>query len=105
VGELSLPFPHQTPWNDLTGKPDDQMPVDSDEYDSAIESFENRYFDPRQINGAIPVCHLGCARRQLLVITGPEAGYIWSDDRSEYKGLSPLSSPGRGRTTFYPMVS
>lgn len=101
VGALSSPFPHQGPWNDLTGKPDNRMPVDSDEYDLGVAAFEKHYFAPHQINGAIPICHLGCARRHLLVVAGPEAGYIWSDDRAEYKGLSPLSSPSHPRTTFY----
>jgi hypothetical protein len=101
IGDLSSPFPHRGTWNDLTGKPDDQMPMDSDEYDAAIEAFDKRYFDRRQISGAIPICHLGCARRQLLVITGFEAGHIWSDDRAEYKGLSSLSSSARARTTFH----
>lgn len=101
VGDLSSPFPHQDAWNDLTGKPDDQMPMGSDEYDAAIEAFDQRYFDRCQISGAIPICHIGCALRQLLIITGPEAGHIWSDDRADYKGLSPLKGSCGVRTTFH----
>ena len=101
VGHLSLPFPHTNAWNDLTGKPDDQMVPDSDEYDYLIETFDQKYYDPRQVDGAIPICHLGCALRQWLIICGPEAGNVWCDDRADYGGLRPLQSPERIRTSFF----
>lgn len=101
VGRLSSPFPHSGPWNDLAGKPDDQAAMNSEEYDALIEAFERRYFDTCQVEGAIPICHVGCALRQWLIITGPEAGNVWCDDRADYKGLHPLKSHGRDRTTFF----
>lgn len=101
VGRLSSPFPHSDTWNDLIGKPDDSAVTDSDEYDGLIEAFEKRYFDTCQVNGAIPICHLGCALRQWLVITGPEAENVWCDDRADYKGLHPLKTHGRERTSFF----
>jgi hypothetical protein len=101
VGQLSLPFPHTSAWNDLTGKPDDQAAMDSDEYDALIEAFDQKYYDSRQVDGAIPICHLGCALRQWLVISGPETGNVWCDDRADYKGLHPLETQGRVRTSFF----
>ncbi len=53
------------------------------------------------MNGAIPICHLGCALRQWLVVTGPEAGNIWCDYRADRRGIYPLSAPGKERVTFY----
>lgn len=101
VGQLSAPFPHTEAWNDLAGKPDDEAATDEHEYDELIEAFEKRYFDTCHVQGAIPICHLGCALRQWLVITGPEAGNVWCDDRADYKGLHPLKTQGRERTTFF----
>ena len=101
MGDLSSPFPHTNPWNDLTGKPDDQAAMDSGEHDALLEEFDQRYYDSRQVDGAIPICHLGCALRHWLVISGPEAGNIWCDDRADYKGLHPLEAQGRVRTSFF----
>jgi hypothetical protein len=99
IGELSEPFPHDRPWNDIIDKP--EYKDDDEEFDTLIETFDQRYRDPRQVNGAIPICHLGCARRQWLVISGPEAGNIWCDDRADYKGIYPLQTPGQNRVSFF----
>jgi hypothetical protein len=52
------------------------------------------------VNGAIPVCHIGCALRRWLVVTGPERGHIWCDDRADQRGLYPLRLHGADRVTF-----
>ena len=101
VGRLSSPFPHSSPWNDLTGKPNEQALLDSNENDALIEAFEQKYYDSRHVDGAIPICHLGCALRQWLVISGPEAGNVWCDARADYKGLFPLQTQGHVRTSFF----
>lgn len=105
VGILSKPFPHRGPWNDLFGKPvyDESREDDlewEDEYQRQLDAWENRYWDVANINGAIPICHLGCALRQWLVLTGPEAGTIWSDYRADDRGLIPVEEEGRARVTF-----
>jgi hypothetical protein len=105
VGTLAEPFPHTGPWNDLVGRPveEDFGPLDysvENDFDRAYEAFERRYMDPANVNGAIPICHVGCAKRQWLVVTGPEAGHVWGDDRAEDRGLYPLQAPGRPRMTF-----
>jgi len=95
IGDLTKPFPHRAKWNDLTGKPSD-LPVNGDldghdEVDAMIEQFEARYWNPSLINGAIPICHTGCALRIWLVLNGGQAGDLWYDKRSEYGGLMPLT--------------
>jgi hypothetical protein len=100
VGKLAASFPHSGPWNDLTGVPDDDD-NDEDTYERSLDEFEDRYFDSVLVNGAIPICHLGCALRQWLVVTGPEAGNVWCDDRADRGGLYPLTAPGKERVTFY----
>jgi len=72
VGTLANPFPYTEAWNDLA-------------------AGEARYFAP--IDGAIPVCHLGCAIRIWLVVSGPEAGHLWQDDRANDGGWEPLGPP------------
>jgi hypothetical protein len=102
VGTLAEPFPHAGPWNDLTGQPieEDFGPLDysvENDYDRAAEAFERRYWDPANVNGAIPICHLGCAKRQWLVVTGPEAGHVWGDDRADGGGLYRYKRPAAVR--------
>jgi hypothetical protein len=45
------------------------------------------------------ICHEGCAIRDWLVVTGPERGNIWLDDRANDGGLLPHESGAR-RVTF-----
>jgi hypothetical protein len=101
VGCLSEPFPHTEAWNDLEGKPkDDYLEQEEDEYERQMNEFDRRYYDTKNVNGAIPICHLGCALRQWLVVTGPEAGHIWNDDRSDYGGLYPFQHKNVHRMWF-----
>lgn len=48
------------------------------------------YWNPAIMDGAIPICHLGCALRQWLVIHGERRGFVWNDFRADYRGLSPV---------------
>jgi hypothetical protein len=97
VGTLAVPFPHVSPWNDLTGMPADEG-LDEDERDRQLEAFDRVYFLP--LDGTLPVCHRGCALRVWLVVSGPEAGHIWFDDRADCNGLYPYSLPGLERVSF-----
>ncbi len=54
MGELRLPFPHVSAWND---------PPASNSQDD-----DDRYFDAALVNGAIPIAHQGCGYIDLLVI-------------------------------------
>lgn len=100
VGILSNPFPYTDPWNDLTGRPDEEIiDRDEDEYWRHLAMYEERYFTP--LDGAIPICHLGCALRHWLVISGSETGNVWADHRADDNGLAPVTLPGGDRVTFF----
>jgi len=99
VGSLATPFRYADAWNDLTGRPDDSLiDANQDEYDRQCEAFEKRYWFP--IDGAIPICHCGCALRQWLVVSGREAGEVWGDDRADYAGLYPIRTQDEERVRF-----
>jgi hypothetical protein len=101
VGTLSASFPFQTPWNDLTGMPSANLAdEDEDVYDAQMRAFENRYWSPSLVDGAIPISHAGCAIRILLVVTGNQRGFLWRDSRSEYTGLAPLCLADGTPATF-----
>lgn len=92
LGILSRPFPHDDEWNDLSGKPDEISDLEASDYDACYEKFTDRYWSGSIMNGAIPICHAGCALRIWLVVTGPEAGHLWFDKRADLGGVMPLSS-------------
>ncbi len=98
VGRLSRPFPYTQPWNDLQGMPGENAGLGEEAYEAQMAQFEHRYY--AAVDGAVPICHLGCALRQWLVVSGVEAGYIWCDFRADYRGFLPLTLPGQARVTF-----
>jgi hypothetical protein len=106
VGVLSRPFPHTGPWNELSEEPafDESREDDpewEDEYQRQVNVWEERvYWNTALVDGAVPICHLGCAERQWLVVSGPEAGNVWDDLRADRKGIKPAERPGRRRVTF-----
>lgn len=97
VGWPATRFPYTEPWNDRSGRPDPDQ-VSEDEYERQLDEFEKRYWTP--IDGAFPICHVGCAIRVLLVLTGPEAGQLWQDDRASDNGIYPLAGKSGERLTF-----
>jgi len=101
VGMLSEPFPLMKSWNDTSAMPNhDLLHRDEPEYLRQMELFEKEYWSTTLANGAFPICHQGCALQILLVVTGPEAGYLWDDRRSEYSGLKPLRLADGSQATF-----
>lgn len=91
VGDLAAEFPYREAWNDLTGRPPDELAVTNEqEYEQQMNAFEARYFAPQLMNGAFPICHMGCALRVWLVITGKQGGLLCRDGRADYTGLSPI---------------
>jgi SMI1 / KNR4 family (SUKH-1) len=87
VGDPSRPFDLSHEWNDTSLLPSDENQA---EYDRQMDDFEKVYFRPDLLNGAIPICHQGCALRIWLVVTGETTGHLWDDRRSEYEGIRPL---------------
>jgi hypothetical protein len=74
------------------------------EADRAFEEWDARlereYWNESIMDGAIPICHLGCAYRQWLVVTGKEAGNVWCDDRVDNRGIHPLLFQENRRVSF-----
>ena len=108
VGDPSRPFPHTTSWNlpesFWDGEPDPPPGTPPEEEDRLMEAWdrelEAHYWDPAIMDGAIPICHLGCALRQWLVIHGPQRGFVWNDDRADNGGISPLLGDSGEPVTF-----
>ena len=108
VGDLSAKFPHQDKWN-LPDSFWDKMPdpgpdISAEEEDLMMEvwdkQLEEHYWNPKIMNGAIPICHLGCNLRDWLVINGPQKGFIWADARTDHLGVYPLRD-GVEQLTFF----
>jgi hypothetical protein len=101
IGVLAEPFLFTDDWNDLQEMPSDELrQADEQEYERRLDQFESRYWGSSLMNGAIPICHEGCALRVWLVVTGPQAGHLWHDGRSDYSGLKPLRLADGSRATF-----
>ncbi|MFC9343589.1 SMI1/KNR4 family protein [Streptomyces sp. NPDC057020] len=62
--------------------------------DAAFEAWEERLggvqYDPRRTAGALCLCDEGCGVAVWLVVTGPERGRMWRDDRSSGTDLHPM---------------
>lgn len=101
LGILSRPFPLTDAWNDLSGMPSEELrKTNEEEYERQLQAFEHAYFDSSRVDGAIPLCHQGCALRIWLVVAGPEAGYLWDDGRASDAGLAPVKLKDGSRATF-----
>jgi len=94
---LAQPFPHVEAFNLADGLPD---PPDEDDYDSeeAFNEAEDAYWEhhdeatgrPEQWVGLLYLCHLGCALREGLVVSGRARGQMWADDSADGDGFRPL---------------
>ncbi|HKV94942.1 MAG TPA: SMI1/KNR4 family protein [Candidatus Angelobacter sp.] len=101
MGDLSEAFAFNAPWNDLSGMPAwNGGESENESYEKARDEFDRRYWSSTLMNGAIPVCHLGCALRVWLAVSGAEAGNLWYDYRADYRGLLPVALKGGSRATF-----
>jgi hypothetical protein len=101
VGRISEPFLLENEWNDLRESPEDgSLDPEDPEFETKLEQFDTRYWDSTIVNGAIPICHLGCAIRIWLVVTGNQRGRLWLDGRAEFSGISPVRTEGGTPATF-----
>jgi hypothetical protein len=102
IGDLEAPFPHREAWNlpdtFWAEGPWSREYATVEEQDAAGEAWDaqliDSYWATSVMNGAIPICHCGCARRQWLVLTGSERGNVWDDMRVDNAGVAPLIAEG-----------
>lgn len=94
---LTQPFPHVEAFNPADGLPDppDEADYDSEEQfnaaeDAYWEQHDSIVFKPEHSIGLLCLCHLGCAMREALVVTGPARGQMWADDTASDGGYRPL---------------
>lgn len=59
-------------------------------YDEDHDADDDTLFDDRHICGSIVLAHQGCGHYDRLVITGPQAGQVWTDSRGSDQGIAPL---------------
>ena len=83
VGPLDRPWPHRAAWN----LPRERLAALAAELDDDLAAAE--HWAPEIAWGAMPVASLGGGTQALLVITGPERGTLWVDDRVHDGGLTP----------------
>ncbi|APZ93332.1 SMI1/KNR4 family protein [Fuerstiella marisgermanici] len=107
-GDPGTPFPHSEAWN--LGKeffdqePDIQQGMSRDDEDRLVEKWdsllEERYWSPAIMDGAIPICHLGCGLLQWLVVHGEQQGFVWDDMRADHGGIAPVKDENGDQVTF-----
>ncbi|HEX5541016.1 MAG TPA: SMI1/KNR4 family protein [Micromonospora sp.] len=100
LATLAEPFPYISAFNPAAGLPPqpDEDDFDSEEEFNAAEDIwweehDRVAHDPAHSAGAIYLCHLGCALREMLVVSGPARGTMWADDTAEGGGFRPLLNP------------
>ncbi|MET8199610.1 SMI1/KNR4 family protein [Micromonospora taraxaci] len=94
---LGQPFPHVEAFNpaDDLPEPPDEADYDSvEEFNAAEDEYTEQHdaivFKPEHSIGLLYLCHLGCALREALVVSGPARGQMWADDTADDGGFSPL---------------
>jgi len=105
IGDVSKPFPHVGAWNQPESfwEPRNSIPsgIPAEEEDRLMAEWDKidneHYWNPAIMNGAIPICHRGCALRQWLVVNGPQRGFVWNDFRADEGGVEPLCDKQTGR--------
>ncbi|MFD7613820.1 SMI1/KNR4 family protein [Streptomyces sp. NPDC059828] len=112
MADLSLlaePFPEQGPDPEaldtlLAERPEEEAFEETEDFDDAIEAWDERWdalmFAPERTAGAIVICHLGCAQREWLIISGSHRGTVWSDRRVDDADLVPLLDDAGRPVTF-----
>lgn len=82
---LAQEFPHNTTWNDMTLLREQA-------------GGQSPYFDRMLFRGSMRIGNLGCEAYDLLVVSGPERGTIWWDERASSRaGIHPRTGPHGGR--------
>lgn len=108
VGDPGQPFRNVAAWNlsesFWKNQPDPPPGTPLEEEDRLNEAWdrelEQHYWKREIMNGAVPICHLGCALRQWLVVAGDQRGLVWNDFRADFRGISPVYDASGRQMTF-----
>ncbi|WP_019926437.1 SMI1/KNR4 family protein [Nocardia sp. BMG111209] len=104
---LAQPFPYAAEFNPADGLPD--APVEAAfESGAAFEAAVDEYWEQRDeivygrrhSVGLLYLCHLGCALREALVVSGESRGQMWADNSADYGGFVPLVDDDGNRMGF-----
>jgi hypothetical protein len=94
-GDLEKPFPWTSSFNpDRWQRGGDIGDVEDVEWDS-----DGNYVG-MFLPGALYLCHLGCAIRNFLVVSGPCKGEVWRDDQASRKEIYPEVDEDGNRLRF-----
>ncbi|MFI1913803.1 SMI1/KNR4 family protein [Nocardia sp. NPDC020380] len=104
---LAQPFPYIVPFNPADTLPD---PPDEEDFDSveAFNAAEDAYWEvhdeivyrPEHSVGLLYLCHLGCAQREVLVVSEETRGQMWADNTADDRGFEPLLDGAGARLGF-----
>lgn len=104
---LAQPFPFTEAFDPAEGLPE---PPDEEDFDSveAFNAAEDSYWElhdaivyaPEHAAGLLYLCHLGCALREVLVVSGESRGQMWADNTADGGGYVPLLDDGGTRLGF-----
>jgi hypothetical protein len=104
---LSQPFAHIEAFNPAAELPEPPNEDDFDsteEFDAAEDEYWKRHdalaYSPEHSVGLLYLCHLGCALRQAIVVSGPACGQMWADDSADDGGYRPLLEEDGSRMGF-----
>ncbi|MGW2594671.1 SMI1/KNR4 family protein [Streptomyces sp. NPDC001515] len=106
---LARPFPDRGPDPEildalLAERPEEEDFEEIEDFDDAMEAWDERWeplmFAPERTAGALVICHLGCAQREWLIVSGTHRGTVWSDCRVDDRDLVPLLDPAGRPLTF-----
>ncbi len=104
---LAEPFRHVDAFNPAARlpKPPDENDFNStDDFNRAEDGYWEMHdavtYAPEHTIGLLYLCHLGCALREALVVSGPARGQMWADDTADDLGYRPLLDEDGGRIGF-----
>ncbi|QJS99255.1 SMI1/KNR4 family protein [Streptomyces asoensis] len=109
ISMLAEPFPERGPDPKtveelLAQRPEEEDFDEIENFDDAMEAWDEQWdalmFAPERTVGAIVICHLGCALREWLIISGSHRGTVWSDGRVDDVDLAPLLDDDKKPVTF-----
>jgi hypothetical protein len=74
---FSAPFPFTTVW------------LGKDHFTDQADYLELERLKIATVRGALPLCSGGCTTQYILIVSGPERGNIWWDDRWDCLSVAP----------------